>query len=199
MVQGNLKVFDTKGTLVAQAPHEVADELTAEALDALVTQHIGPREGHSAVLQSTRGVHGVWVAERSVPRAAVRTSQRRRAPGRWLTSFVRLGDWGGIKAFVGPELFVRQVDMRASESGLTPLLFRFVDEVPAVSFDVAGERVDAFRHHGQQFFYCSRNGLVWKLLGAGDTPADRFGVDFAAQPPAALDELTYRYGAIELP
>jgi len=166
-------------------------------LTKLYSEGILGNECRYAVVRQGREVRALFLADDLVPHSAVRFSTSTRIRGKWATSALQMGDWGGGRVFIGPSVFFRQVDLKPREAWLAPVLMGFpcTQEVRQIAF--GPDTVYELNLNGSRYYYLMKGG-AWKLYGAGNTPQaviDR--IIHKRKPPTAIAFL-WVVGAVEL-
>lgn len=199
MSSSQLTVFGTQGQRMAQLPAEVPENPEPSLLARLYKKAIKGKDCRYAVVRSKGRVRALYLAEDLVPEKAIRMGANTRHEGNWATTALRLGEWGGGRAFMGPHLFFRQVDITPREAWLAPVLVGFGRPDPSGRALVEGpesRQLLEFQHRGSRFFY-AYTGSRWTLYGAGNTPEDRIEAVRAASGDD-IDAFLWGVGAIPL-
>lgn len=164
-------------------------------LDGIVRTRLTDLYFSHACLEEEEGrVLALYVPEKMIPRKAVRLASRR-APGRWFTGTVTLGDEGGHRALVGPEVFLRQFDVGGADAWLAVLFVRFGHALPVARLGPPDRELQSWALGGQRYLY-AHTGWKWRLWGAGNTPAEQ--IDTIIASGLDVQELTWSIGAVPL-
>jgi hypothetical protein len=140
----------------------------------------------------------LYLADDLVPVAAVRFCGRRKTLGRWVTSAVRLATPAFGRAFTGPDVFFRQMDLGAREAWLAPLLMSFAVDVEMRDVVVGGVRLHEWELRGDRYYYEDRARGRWALHGGGNTSAERLEQVLRREAPSSVGEFLWAVGAIKL-
>jgi hypothetical protein len=199
VLHSSLTLFGAGGEPIASVALDIPERLPASLLVRWWREHIQGRTCRYAIARVNRQTRALFLAEDLIPKRAVRVpvAPGLRLRGGWLTRSLRLGEWGGGRAFVGPNLFIRQVDVLPAEAWLAPIFLGFgsgeeprrvpvEDPGGSTLFEIPGEE-------GRLF--CAVRGGAARLYGAGNTPADRLAAALA-EAPASVDDFFWAVGAI---
>lgn len=200
VARSQLTVFGTQGHRTAHLPAEVPENPDPALLGRLYQKAIKGKDCRYAVVRTERRVRALYLAEDLVPEKAVRLGTDARKSGSWATTSLKLGDWGGGRVFLGPQLFFRQVDILPREAWLSAVLLGFgpakSDAITALSAEGSKRELLSFEFGGSRFYY-DRSSSRWKLFGAGNTPAERIEA-VRAEAGDDVDAFLWGIGAMPL-
>lgn len=197
MPECGLKVYDGTGRLARELRVQVPDVLDQPTLDLMHRQCIAGITCSYAVLTRGWTVLAMFLHHQLVPEQAVVTGVRRRAPGRWLTATVPLGDDAGGRGVIGPEMFFRQIDLDADRAWIAPYLLRLGTRLPSRVLQIDNEGMWTWEQHGERFFYLAE-GPVWSLFGGGNTPLLRLEQAVHIEAPGSVRDYLWAVGAVPL-
>jgi hypothetical protein len=192
-----LKVFDGAGQLARDLRVQLGATIDAETLALVHKQCISGLTCSYALLEDGPRLSALFLHPQLLPPAAVVYSPRRKAPGRWITHAIPLGDEAGGRAAWGPELFFRQTDLDAERAWLAPLLMRLSGRLASRRLDVGDDVLWAWEHVEQRFYYRER-GRRARLYGAGNTPLLRLEQAVHLAQPESVDDYLWAVGAVPL-
>lgn len=189
-----LTIYGEQGIVLGERRVVVPPLPERPVLDRMYREHIDPGRCRFAVAREERKVRALYLADDLLPEGTVRLPGRRRQLGRWATTSLELAP--GHKAFAGPDVFFRQMDIAPTWAWLATVMVGFGCDVDIRKRDF-GPR-DALWEwdvRDERFYYRPRGGR-WALFGGGNTP-DHV-VERVAQESSASDEFLWAVGAIRL-
>lgn len=189
-----LSVYSDEGFLLTEEEVVVPVLPPQWALDSIgrsVLESLDPEPAYAVVREGLRP-RAVWIARRHLPDAAIQFAGRRSSSGRWLTSAVPLE--GQLRAWVGPEVFLRQLDLGGRFAWLVTVLYAMDVDVRTRVHSVEPP-VTEWKYADQRWLCSGRPGR-WRLWGAGRTADERLEPVQAAATTAA--ELLWGIGAVPL-
>lgn len=193
-----LTVYGDDAKILAEGRVVIPPLPEKSVLERLYREHLDGKPLRYAVAREGRVVHALYLAEDLIPKAAHRFSGRKGRVGRWATTSMILGQALIGRAFAGPELFFRQIDLGPDESWLAPILMGFAQDAEIETFPFpSGERVYHWELRGEHFYYISR-GARWTLYGAGNTPADRLEALAKKIDAQSASDLLWEVGGIPI-
>lgn len=165
-------------------------------LDRMYREHIDPGRCRYAVAREDRKVRALYLADDLLPDGTVRLPGRRRQLGRWATTSMELAP--GHKAFAGPDVFFRQMDILPASAWIATVLVGFGSDVEVRNLGFANPRdtVYEWEVRDERFYYRVRAGR-WALFGAGNTPPQLVERLLEARPETS-DDFLWNIGAIRL-
>jgi hypothetical protein len=192
-----LTVYGDRSSTLAERRVVIPPLPERALLERLWREHIEGSACRYAVAREDRTIRAFYLAEDLLPEAAVRLTGKKGRLGRWATSAVHLGEGYATRAFVGPDLFFRQLDLGPPESWLAASLLGFGQDVEVRAHAFGGEAVYEWEIRSDLYYYRGRAGR-WTLYGAGNTPIDRIDAMIAHHPPDSVDDFLWMIGAIKL-
>lgn len=192
-----LTIYGDRGSTLGEHRVVIPPLPERSVLERLFREHIDGSRARYAVAREDRRVRALYLAEDLVPESAIRFSVKRRMPGRWATTAIPLGANGIGRAFCGPDLFFRQVDLGFTEAWLATVLMGFGSDVDVREITLRGEKAYEWELRGDRYFYRAKGGR-WTLYGAGNTPAEVIERVVDRDKPASLDDYLWSVGAIRL-
>ena len=191
-----LTMYGSPGHVLGEAKVVLPPLAERTVLDRLHREHIEPRKAQFAVAREGRKVRALFLTEAKVPMASVRLPTARKKPfGRWVTSAVPLGDIG--RAFAGPDVFFRQIDLDAGEAWLATVLVGFGVDVDVSTRAFGDDALFDWDLRGEHFYYRGK-GRRWQLHGGGNTSQDRLDEAVAVAAPTSAADVFWAVGAVRL-
>ena len=192
-----LTLYSAPNKVLHTVDVEISEHPTAVNLSALYRDHLAGTHCRYAVAREETAAHALFLPKVAVPDSAVRFAGQRRSPGRWITSILRLGTWGGGRAFLGPEIFFRQVDLEINEAWLAPALVGFAADVQVREISAGDGSLYLWTMASNHFAY-DQSGAQWRLYSAGNTPWERVEQVMAEEKPDTVSDLLWSIGAVRI-
>lgn len=191
-----LTMYGEQGIVLGERRVVVPPLPERPVLDRMYREHIDPGRCRYAVAREDRKVRALYLADGLLPEGTVRLPGRRRQLGRWATTAMDLAP--GHRAFAGPDVFYRQMDIQPNLAWLATVLIGFGSDVEVRKLAFGGERdtVYEWEVRDERFYYRVRGGR-WSLFGAGNTPSQLIEQLIEAGPASSGDFL-WSVGAVRL-
>lgn len=197
MTPSEITIYSSTGHRVSRADLELADASDPLTLAGVHRRHIDDAVACYATIRSGPMLRALYLAAPWVPRVALHLQRTQSRSGQWLTSSLQVGPPGLGKAWIGPRLFLRQLDIGEVDAWLAPVLLGLPARVEPQRLDLADQPVYAWQLGGSRFYYTAQ-GPSFHLHGGGNTPSDRLSRLLEEEAPASASEFLWTVGAVKL-
>ena len=191
-----ITIYSSTGHLIDSAGLDLLDT-SEHTLAEVHRQHVDDSVACYATLRRDRVLLALYLAAPWVPRSAVYLQRARTRTGCWLTSRLQLGAPGLGRAWVGPRLFLRQLDVGEVDAWLAPVLLGLVSRHEPRLYELPDQPIHSWEMGGSRYYYTAR-GASFHLYGGGNTPEDRLQQVLGLESPSTASEFLWSIGAVKL-
>ena len=192
-----LTVWSVEGFPVAGGSLDLPQQPSQAMLDRVWRSCIQGVPCRHASIRQGQDLRAVFVDQAFLPSATVRFAGPARAAGRWLTSSLSLVAPGTGRAWVGPEVFLRQVDLGGPDAWLVPTLLGLGSTCEVNERLFGRVSVHEWQIDGCRYLYTAR-GSRWRLYGSGNTPQPVVERVLREESPSNARSYLWSLGAVRL-
>lgn len=196
MAPSEITIYSSTGHLIDSARLELPDTRQG-TLAEVHRQHVDDSVACYATLRRDRQLLALYLAPPWVPRSAVYLERSRTRRGCWLTSRLQLGAPGLGRAWAGPRLFLRQLDVGDVDAWLAPVLLGLVSRHEPRLHDLPDQPIHSWEMGGSRYYYTAQ-GASFHLYGGGNTPEARLQQVLSVERPSTSSEFLWSIGAVKL-
>lgn len=189
-----IQVYSEDSQLLSESPLRLAETPGQAALDLVYRDHLKKHKSAWAVVREGPVPRAVFIPEAALPARTKRLTGKSKSKGRWITTRVELGD-PSQRAYLGPEVFFRLVDMGPKHAWLTRALLGMAQDVPSRAFAVGRAPLWGWKSRSEHWFLTIDRGVA-RLWGAGNTDERALDAIAAELRGSSVRDFLWAVGAV---
>jgi hypothetical protein len=172
---------------------DVPEVLTLRWLHQTWAGVMGTIECRSGMVELGSKAIGLYLPDHAIPETAVRLGIPHTKGGRWLTATIHLG---AHRAYVSPELFLRQRDLDGDHAWLAVSVLRIEGHLEPRGREFPdGSALYEWGMFGVKYYYFERLGR-WGVYGGGNTPPRK--LEAVAKSEESAEAYLWSVGAVRI-